>query len=166
MNNLGVGNRVIIMCGISGSGKTHYALQLERAGYLRLSTDTIIWDKIDGNIENLSEEDKKRLFAECREDVRIKLCSLIDKEEKIVVDGTYCKRSARDEIRKLCENKGVRPLFIYCFADKDKLRCRLSRREGSGPDDMIVTEVELDNYWNGFERPDLDETDVLFCKTD
>ena len=165
MNKPEVPAQVIVMCGISGSGKTHYALQLEEEGFHRLSTDAIIWDKIGDKLFSLPKEEQKKLFANSRVEIFNKLYGLIEKGEKIVVDATHCKRSARDGIRKLCEKAKIKPIFIYCYTKKDILWNRLSQRKGSGPDDLIVTKEELDSYWLGFERPQNDETDIIFKKT-
>lgn len=166
MKKFDVKSQAVIMCGISGSGKTHFALQLEAEGFSRLSTDTLIWGKVGDNLYNLSREEQKRLFAECREEVSKQFYHLLKSGEKVVVDATHCKRSVRNEIRKICGDLGVAPVFVYCYADKDELLRRLSQRKGSGPDDLIVTEEEFQNYWLGFERPREDESDIIFCKTD
>lgn len=154
------------MCGISGSGKTHFALQLESQGFSRLSTDALIWEKIGDKLFSLPRDEQKRLFAECREEIYKKLVDHLNSGKKVVVDATHCKRSVRDDLRNLCAKNGVNPVFVYCYADKDELKRRLSQRKGSGPDDLIVTEEDLHNYWLGFERPQTDESDFIFCKTD
>ena len=159
-------SQVIMMCGISGSGKTHYALQLEEKGFSRLTTDALIWQKACGRLWDLSKEEQKRLFTECGEELQRLLIDHLKKGEKVVVDATHCKRNIRDEIRKICTGLGIKHQFIYCYAEKEELWRRLSRRKGSGPDDLIVTEDELNSYWRGFERPQEDESDFIFYKTD
>ena len=144
MKKSDIRNQAVIMCGISGSGKTHFAQQLEKEGYIRLSTDVLIWDKVGYRLFSLSKDEQKILFAECREKVRNQFENLLKSGQKIVVDATHCKRGARDEIRNLCARMGVNPLFVYCYADKDELWHRLSQRKGSGPDDLIVTEEETE----------------------
>ena len=166
MKKFDVESQVVIMCGISGAGKTQYALGLVAEGFTRLSTDVLIWEKVKDNLFILSKEEQKRLFAECREEVFDQFKSLLKAGAKVVVDATQCKRSVRDEFRKLSSEMGVKPVFIYCYAEKDELLRRLSQRKGEGPDDLIVTEEELNNYWHGFERPQKDESDIIFCKTD
>lgn len=154
------------MCGISGSGKTDYAKKLEDQGYLRLSTDALIWNKTGSQLSLLSKEKQKRLFRESREEVRKQLILHLESGEKLVVDATHCKRKVRDDIRDICSGFGIKPVFIYCYADKDELWRRLSERKGTGPDDLKVTEEEFNDYWLGFERPEEDETDFIFYKTD
>ncbi|MCH5237284.1 MAG: ATP-binding protein [Muribaculaceae bacterium] len=155
-------NQVVLMCGISGSGKTHYARQLEKEGFIRLSTDSLIWEKVGAKVFNLSKEKQKGLFAECKEQIRNQLNTLLKSGQKVVVDATHCKRSVRDEVRNLCAGMGTDPVFVFCCADKKELWHRLSQRKGSGPDDLIVTEEQLNNYWQSFEPPQEDENDFLF----
>lgn len=156
--------QAIIMCGISGSGKTHFALQLEKEGYIRLSTDALIWNKVGDKLFNLSKEEQKKLFTECRKEIRNSFIDLIKSGKRVVVDATHCKRVARDEIRNICRQKDIFPVFVYCEASKEELWNRLSKRKGLGPDDLIVSPDELSEYWLGFERPQADESDFIFLE--
>ena len=157
--------QVIIMCGISGSGKTHYARLLEKEGYIRLSSDRLIWDKTGPDLFNLPDDQQKRLFAESRNEILCNLATLLKSGEKVVVDATNCKRSSRDELRSLCAEAKVKPLFIFCHAEKEELWNRLSKRKGRGPDDLLVSRDQLSQYWNGFERPEVSEEDFIFLDT-
>lgn len=166
MKKFDVQSQAVIMCGISGSGKTHYARQLEEEGYIRLSSDALIWEKVGRDLFSLSKERQKQLFAECKIQLRDQLVNLLKEGKKVVVDATHCKRAVRDEIRNICSATAIEPLFIYCYADKEELWSRLSKRRGSGPDDLPVTSEELSDYWIGFERPQEDESDFINLKTD
>lgn len=161
MNEIDIKDQAVIMCGISGSGKTHFALKLEKEGFHRLSIDALIWNKIGESLNNLTKEEKRKIFKECREEINRKLITLLKAGKKIVVDGTNCQRSGRDEIRNLCKGIGISPIFVYCHADKEKLWNRLCQRRGIGPDDLIVTKEELDSYWHGFEGPQENESDFI-----
>lgn len=154
-------SQAVIMCGISGAGKTHFARCLEKQGYTRLSTDALIWEKAGPGLFSLPKEEQRKLFRECAQEVRELLIGLLESGKKVVVDATHCRRSVRDEIRRLCAGVPVSPVFIYCHAPKNELWNRLSGRKGHGPDDLIVTPAELDEYWEGFERPQPDETDFV-----
>ena len=150
------------MCGISGSGKTFYAQKLEEnEGYIRLSTDKLIWDKVGERLYDLPDEEKHRLFALCRQEILDQLEALLKSGRKVVVDATHCKRKARDEMRDLCARAGVKPVFAYCDASREELWQRLSQRKGTGADDLIVTQKEFSQYWQGFERPQSDESDFI-----
>ena len=155
-------SQAVIMCGISGSGKTHYARQLEDTGYIRLSSDAIIWDKVGPGLFNMTNEQQKELFAESKEEILNRLTSLLKSGKKVVVDATNCRRIMRDTIRKICAEANVNPQFVYCHADKEELWHRLSQRKGMGPDDLLVSREQLSEYWNGFETPQEDEKDFIF----
>lgn len=150
------------MCGISGSGKTFFARQLEKEGYVRLSLDNLIWTKVGSKLYSLSKEEQKSLFEECRKDVYLQLVELLKAENKVVVDATHCKRSVRDEIRSICAQVKVIPLFIYCHAEEEELWQRLSNRKGDSPDDLMVTRKQFTEYYTRFERPQENETDFIF----
>ena len=159
-------SQAVIMCGISGSGKTHYAKELEKEGYYRLSSDALIWEKAGTGLFNLSKEQQKLLFAECRVELLGNLASLLKSGEKVVVDATNCKRAVRDEIRYICAQANIKPIFVYCHAVKEELWRRLSQRKGNGPDDLMVSSEQLSEYWNGFEHPQNDEFDFIFLDPD
>ena len=162
MKKIDIQSQAVIMCGISGSGKTYIAKQLEKEGYIRLSTDYLVWRKTGGDIHSLTKESRKHLFTECRMKVKEDFTSLLKSGEKIVVDATNCKRAVRDEMREICTKTGIKPVFVYCHADEDMLWRRLSERNGSGPDDLRVTYDEFKEYLKGFERPQEDECDFIF----
>ena len=162
MKKSDIQSQAVIMCGISGSGKTHYALQLEKEGYLRLSTDNLIWEKMGKRLYELSKEEQKKLFKQCNQEIRSRLRTLLQSGQKVVLDATHFKRTVRDEVRNICKNLNINPLFLYCKADKEELWRRLSLRKGNNPDDLLVSKEQFSEYWNGFERPQEDETDFVF----
>lgn len=153
-------SQVVIMCGISGSGKTHFARNLEEQGYLRLSPDALVWQKVGTTIFDFPTSQQRQLFTESRLQIIEQLIELLKSGKRVVVDATHCKRTNRDKIRKVCEETaGIKPVFVYCEADEEELWRRLSHRKGTGPDDLIVTREALSEYCHGFERPQEDETD-------
>ena len=159
-------SQVVIMCGISGSGKTHYARTLEKEGYIRLSSDALIWEKVGPGLYNLSKEEQRKLFAECRSELLNNFTRLLKSGEKVVLDSTNCKRAARDKLRNICAEIELKPIFIYCHTDKEELWKRLSQRKGEGPDELLVTQEQLSEYLSGFECPEDSENDFIFLNTD
>lgn len=134
---------VLFMCGISGSGKTRHALALEAQGYRRLSLDAY-------NSVGLGAAELDRDLEE-----------LIRRGVPVVVDSTMCKRARRDAVRELCRRCDARAEFVYLHAPLEVLRERLRHRRNSGPDDLIVSDAEVEFYYAHFEVPAADETDVL-----
>lgn len=155
-------NQAVLMCGISGSGKTHFAILLEKLGFIRLSVDKIIWKKVGLQLFSLQKEEKAKLFAESRDELFRRIVELLKSGKRIVVDSTCCKRKTRNEMRDICAEIGVDPVFLYCQANKEVLKERLSRRRGLGPDDLLVSTEELSEYWEGFEPPQPDESDIIY----
>ena len=90
---------------------------------------------------------------------------LLKSGHKVVMDATNCKRAVRDEVRVICKKLNITPVFIYCSAEKEELWNRLSLRKGNSADDLLVTKKQFSDYWNGFERPQADETDFIFMDT-
>lgn len=154
-------SQVMLMCGVSGSGKTFHALRLVSEGYLRLSTDAIIWNRFGKELHRLSPEQKRTAFMEAAAELRMRVEDCLKKNQKIVVDATHCRREVRDNMRNLCQQFGIRPLFVYCDASEDILWERLSVRKGEDSDSLPVTREELSRYTAGFCRPQPDEKDFI-----
>lgn len=153
--------RVVMTCGVSGSGKTALALRLADAGFVRVSTDCLIWDRHGASFPSLPEQQRRSIFMATADEVDAAVEHLLVEGKRVVVDATFCKRHRRDIMRRLCARFGVEPLLVYLSADRDTLRERLSQRRGTGPDDQRVTPAELDSYLAHFQPPLPDEHPLL-----
>ena len=153
--------RVIMLCGVSGSGKTHYAHQLEEKGYTRLSPDLIVWSAYGSSLASMPFEQQKPLFAGAFLQLEDALDSLLAAGGKAVIDATMCKRAKRDSIRRLCAARGIEPQLVYLKAPLALLKQRLAARTGSGPDDQIVSESQVEMFYANFEAPGADEEYIL-----
>lgn len=149
--------RVVLMCGVSGSGKSFRARQLERNGFVRLSPDAIAW-RLHPGFPSLPFESQKPIFAEMMAETG----RLLDEGRRVVVDATMCKREKRDMMRTLCRSRGVEPLLVWLDTDPAELRRRLALRRGAGPDDIAVTDAQLSQFLAGFEPPATDEPHVRY----
>ena len=149
--------RAVMMCGVSGSGKTFLARQLEERGYRRLSPDLTVWSEYGADIAKFPPERQRELFSEALAGIAEETRRLLDAGERVVVDSTMCKRAKRDMMRRVCAEAGVTPLFIYLNPGPETLRTRLAARRGLGPDDQQVSPEMLDRFLAGFEAPDPDE---------
>lgn len=149
--------RVVVMCGVSGSGKTRYARTLESQGYERLSPDLIAWSRHGSALSSMPVERQREIFADANTLILQRLRELLAAGGKAVVDSTMCRRSKRDDVRRLCAEFGIEPTIVYMEAPLDVLVSRLASRHGSGPDDQIVPEHMLRRFFANFERPAPDE---------
>lgn len=153
--------RVVAMCGVSGSGKTYCARQLVSQGFMRLSSDEIIWQRYGDEFPALDPEIRQQAFKWAAEEIDTRTAALISNGERIVVDSTMCKRQRREAFRNICRSKGVEPLFVYLKTPLDTIIRRMGERKGIGPDDQIVSEQQLRLFYSGFQAPDEQTPDVI-----
>ena len=150
-------SRAIIMCGISGSGKTRYSRILESQGYVRISADELIWEEYGEDFTSLAPEQRKAAFMAANTKIMSLARNLLMQGKSIVVDATMCKRVNRDAISAVCRQAGSDAHFVYLQVPFDILAKRLSERIGSGPNDQIVPVEQLKQFYANFERPQDDE---------
>ena len=101
-------SKVIMMCGVCGSGKTTYSKQKEKERYIRLSIDEEMWkiygkkgiDYPDSQYEELSEKVELTL--------RERLLKLIKEGQNIVIDFSFWSKENRDFYKAMIEKAGVR----------------------------------------------------------
>lgn len=148
------------MCGVSGSGKTHFARALEGRGYTRLSPDALVWAEYGAEITRLPFEQQRPIFAEANRLLLERLGRLIDEGRPVVVDSTMCNRDKRDAARAVCAARGLNPLLIYLDTPLDILKERLAQRTGDGPDDQIVAVELLERFYINFDAPHTDEPHI------
>ncbi|MEQ2525171.1 ATP-binding protein [Robertmurraya yapensis] len=146
---------IVMMCGVAGSGKTTFAQQLEKIGFVRLSIDEEIW-KVNGrygidfpveNYENYKVEAENRL--------RNELIRLLEDKQNVVIDFSFWQRAKRNDYKKLIENAGGEWRLIYLKVSPEVLRERLkvrSKRFDANAAFPITDEI-LERYLNGFEVP-------------
>ncbi|MEH7386860.1 ATP-binding protein [Bacillus sp. JJ1521] len=145
---------VVMMCGVAGSGKTTFAQQLEKEGFVRLSIDEEVWATngrfgIDFSMEKIEEY---------RNDAERKLLNLLIKlihdKRQVVIDFSFWDRVSRDQYKELIEKSGGRWKLIYIKVHPDDLRERLKiRNKGFDANAFPITEEILTSYLNGFETP-------------
>ncbi|WP_222593111.1 AAA family ATPase [Cellulomonas composti] len=141
-------DRVILMCGAAGSGKSTHARGLAAAGYVVLSFDAEAWDR--GYREHPLEDSAR---AEVQRSLQGKLIDSLARGECVVVDSSFWSRSSRDEYRRLLAPCGVEPVVHYLDTPRDVVLARLARRSGTDPDDVLVPQAQALAYLDGFETP-------------
>ena len=151
---------VILMCGVSGSGKTFLSRKFEMEGYRRISLDENIWKRYGDDFAGFPEERRREIFMKASLEIEAMVSQALDNNEKIVVDSTLCKRAKRDRIREICADRGVMPRFIYLDAPLSLIMQRLAGRGGTGPNDQIVPEASAEQFYSNFDRPAPEETDI------
>lgn len=152
---------VVLMCGISGSGKTYFAHLLEQHGYRRLSADCLAWGIYGAEFAGYDPVRQREALACCNRRLDELLREALAAGERVVVDSTLCKRPRRDALRRLCAEAGVKPALVYLDCDLALLRSRMAGRKGLGPDDQIVPDSRLEMFYANFERPGDDENPII-----
>lgn len=147
------GAAVVLLCGVSGSGKTCLAHKLEAAGYVRLSADVMVWQRYGLDFSALPFERQSAIYRDIAAELDRELERLIRAGERVVVDATLCKRARRDALRALCARLGVTHRLVYLPATYEVLCGRVARRRGLGPDDQPVPLDRLRNFCLHFEPP-------------
>lgn len=153
--------QVLLMCGVSGSGKTYYSKKLQEKGYIRLSLDEYIWDRYGSGFTKMPFDKQQQIFQSASKELENKLLEHVSRGFKVVLDSTMCKRSKRNHVREICNVIGIEPLFIYMDTPSEELHIRISKRLGTGPNDQIIPSERLDSFISNFEVPDSDENFIV-----
>jgi predicted kinase len=141
-------------CGVAGSGKTTYALALERQGYERLSIDEHIWREYQRDGASFPPEEYKRIKAATEAVLLERLLVLIAEGRSAVLDYSFWNRETRDRYKSIIEANGATWELVYLKASPAALRERLSARNGSGGANAVTVSPELlDRYLEGFQEP-------------
>jgi len=146
--------RVVMMCGIAGSGKTTYAQELERRGYIRLSIDEAVWARLGRDGGELDPKEYEDHQARAEDALWQELVRLMRAGRSVVLDYSFWRRETRDRYKSLIESHGYRWELVYLKAHPETLRRRLAARNAlSGPNSVTVSEDLLRSYLAGFEEP-------------
>lgn len=145
------------MCGVSGSGKTFVARQLEAEGFMRLSPDRLVWNEYGREYASLSAQRRHEIYMAAIDREIARLPGLIAAGRRVVIDCSMCKRRRRDAVASLCNAAGVSHIIVWLTAGPALLAQRLAGRGDTGPDDQKVSAADLSRLLADFEAPAPDE---------
>ncbi|MBK7952047.1 MAG: AAA family ATPase [Deltaproteobacteria bacterium] len=149
--------RLVITCGLAGSGKTTVSGALvEALGAVRIRSDVErkrlagleararSASPIGGGLYD--REGSARTYAQLESLAR----SLLAAAQSVVVDAAFLDRSDRDRFRALAKETGVDFAIALCEAPVEVLRGRIAARLAAGRDaseaDAAVLEHQLERY--------------------
>ncbi len=146
------GARLILTCGLPGSGKTTLAKRLAtEAAAVRLCPDEWKHDLgIDYYDEPLRVVLEDRLWRLGQE--------LLALGQSVVMENGFWAREERDALRIAGRALGVRVELHVLDAPVEELWRRLERRNADArPGEVPITREDLERWALGFEAPDADE---------
>ncbi|GAA1500943.1 hypothetical protein GCM10009760_63250 [Kitasatospora kazusensis] len=155
---------VVLMCGLPGAGKTTYAMELVRRGFVRLSIDEVVWQRLGQRDAGLVLEVEAfdQLKEEVRRVQRQELIGLMLAGRDVVVDYSFWSRAAREDYKALVESHGCRWNLVHLKADRTTLERRLAARNGeAGANSVTVDEKLFARYLANFEEPNGEGEQVL-----
>jgi uncharacterized protein len=144
---------LLVMSGLSGSGKSTVALQLaEQLGAIRIRSDVerkrlqgLARDaRSDGTIytAGITEQTYARLADAAR--------AAIAASVPAIVDAAFLRRAERARFRRLAAELNARYLLINCEAPLDVLRARVAERaaRGADPSEANLEVLEKQLLWH------------------
>ena len=164
---------VIVMHGLSGSGKSTIASQLsESLGGIQIRSD--VERKRLFNLNPLEHSDSSLERGIYTSDATFQtytqLAMLTDKVVKsgitVIVDASFLKRCYRNQFKRLARKAHAAYIIISCNASIDELRDRISRRSAAQNDpseaNLEVLEQQLE-YQDQFSSKELKNAFTMDC---
>ena len=113
---------IVVVCGLPGSGKSHFARKLAEKLEARYFNSDIVRNELLKE-KSYSEKEKHRIY----EVMFARALELIDDERSVVLDATFYLEALRRRISELASSYGISPLFIEITASEEHIRERLQR---------------------------------------
>ena len=104
---MGLMSKVIMMCGVCGSGKTTYAKKKEQEGYIRPSIDEEMWKLYGRKGIDYPEEKYEKLSEQVEAALQKKLLSLIQQGKDVVIDFSFWSKENRNVYKELIQKAGA-----------------------------------------------------------
>lgn len=148
-------SHVIMMCGVSGSGKTTYAKKMEEQGYIRLSIDEEMWEQFGMRGRDYPVSQYDSLSKKAEQTLQERMIRYLRKGKDIVIDFSFWNKEKREFYRRLIEKEGATIELVYMKASKDVLAKRLKIRNQNihANSAYVITDEILDKYYDNFQEP-------------
>jgi aminoglycoside phosphotransferase family enzyme/predicted kinase len=164
--------QLVLMCGVSGSGKSYVAERLvgrlpavrlrsdvARKHLLGLPSETRSDSALDAGLYDPAHTQKVfSWLEECAS-------SLLISGEHVIVDATFIEQSRRQRMLDRAAAQGAGACILYCQAPLDVLRSRILARQDAGIDASEATLAVLEQQLSRLQAPD-DREPVIVIDTD
>lgn len=146
--------KIYMICGISGSGKSCFSKKLALCGIPRLSIDEELWPDYYVLRDLMTSEHRAYLMEEAHKRIKARIANFCAEKRPCSVDMPFCKKAQREDFADYIRSCGGEPVLLWIKTDLPVLKKRLAERAGkNGPDNLPVSEEEIEMYWHGFEKP-------------
>ncbi|MFI1188195.1 AAA family ATPase [Streptomyces californicus] len=148
--------RLILLCGLPGSGKTTLAKRMAREiPAVRLCPDEWLADLgVDLFDEQVRDRLERRFWTHAQE--------LLELGQTVILEFGFWGRSERDEKRWAARALGIPVELRYLAASIDELCIRLEARSRQGGPGLVPVSRELvEEYAELFQAPDDNELDLF-----
>lgn len=154
---------VVLLCGITGSGKTVLAKALADKGFHRLSVDEEVYARHGRYGVDYPHEDYLDKERPVLDDIRNQLVAHIAAGHDVVLDHGLWLREDRDAWRELAESVGAQVRLVYLPVEKDELLARLNERNQREDANALTVSAEaLDDFFTRFDVPGDDENPIVY----
>ncbi len=160
---------LILMCGLSGSGKSYVAERLApRLPAIRLRSD--VARKTLAGLDTLAQTDSPvggGLYATGRSDevfdyLADVATALLSSGEHVIVDATFIEKTRRQPFLKLAESLNATVRVLFCEAPLEVLQERIRKRSAKHHDASEATLEVLESQRTNFVPPGDDEPVLRF----
>jgi len=148
--------KVVIMCGLAGSGKTTFAKKLENHSYHRLSIDEEIWkeygrfgiDYPKDRYEILQVQTNEKLFGQ--------FLKLLREKKNLVVDFSFWQKAERNKFKEIVDSYGGRWFLVFMNPPLSVIKRRLKSRNKKNDANAAfpITDKILNQFLQTFQPPD------------
>lgn len=94
---------IILMCGVSGSGKTTFAKIIEKYGFVRLSIDETVYSTYGNCLFDFSPVEIDKIKNKAEQKLKLQLEDLIKDEQNAVIDFSFWNKTKRLEYKNFIE---------------------------------------------------------------
>lgn len=154
-------SKVIMMCGVCGSGKTTFAKKKEKEGFIRISIDEEMWKLYGARGIDYPNDNYEELSSIVESKLQNDIVNYIKEDKNLVIDFSFWNKSTRKYYKNFLEELGADIQLIYLKIDKETLKKRIeSRNKNHDANSQFIDEKTFEMYYNGFEEPK-DEGEVV-----
>ena len=153
--------RVVLMCGLAGSGKTTFSQALADRGFRRLGLDEEVWERFGRYGVDYRPEAYDVNLAAARVSLVEKLDAKMRAGEPVVVDSAFWNRPHRDDFKARIEAAGRPWALVYMKTPETVLRARLAVRSQRFDANaaLPIDEATFNRFLASFQEP-VDEAQI------